>query len=216
MKTPALIASILSILSTSTPSVAAMPINGWYSGVFGGYAYVPSNVDKTTFGITRSNTTYQSGYDAGASLGFKSNPLRYEGEMTYLKANISDFKVNHTKAINPTGYSNAAVGLANVYYDFLGLSTPLQPFLGAGIGYAWVQSKLNNTGPISPASFTGANSVLAYQATGGLTYNFAENYALNLGYRYIGTTHASELGQLFQAHLANIGAVYRFDGKSYS
>ena len=216
MKIPQMTASLLSFLIIATPSIAATPINGWYTGAFGGYAYVPGNVDTTSLGLTHSNSTYQAGYDAGASLGFKSNPLRYEGEVTYLKANVSDFKINQTRALNPTGYSNAAVGLANVYYDFLGLATPLQPYLGAGIGYAWVQSKLNNTGPFSATHFSASNNVVAYQATGGLTYNFAENYALNLGYRYIGTTHASELGQLFQAHLANIGAVYRFDGKRYS
>ena len=216
MKTAAFIALLLPTLYTSTPVFSATPINGWYAGAFGGYAYVPGNVNTTTLGITRSNTTYHSGYDAGASLGFKSNPLRYEGEMTYLKANVDQFKVNRVRATNPVGYSNAAVGLANVYYDFLGMSTPLQPYLGAGIGYAWVQTQLNNTGPLTAAHFTGSNNVLAYLATGGVTYNFAENYALNVGYRYIGTTHASELGQQFQAHLANIGAVYRFDGKSYS
>lgn len=206
---------LFSLWLTANPSIAATPINGWYSSAFGGYAYLPGNVNTTTLGNTRSNVRYQSGYDAGASLGFKSNPLRYEGEMTYIKANVDGFKINHTTATNPSGYSNAAFGLANVYYDFLGLKTPLQPYLGAGIGYGFVQSKLNNTGPISASNFSGSNSVFAYQAAGGVTYNFAENYALNLGYRYIGTTHASELGQLFQAHLANIGAVYRFDGKSY-
>ena len=216
MKITPYTAFILPLLFIATPNFAATPINGWYTGAFGGYAYVPGNMNKSTQGITRSNATYHSGYDAGASLGFKSNPLRYEGEMTYLKANVDQFKLNQTRATNPTGYSNAAVGLANVYYDFLGLTAPLQPYLGAGIGYAWVQNKLSSSNPISAASFTGSNSVLAYQATGGLTYNFAENYALNLGYRYIGTANASELGQLFQAHLANIGAVYRFDGKSYS
>ncbi|HBI21923.1 MAG TPA: porin family protein [Legionella sp.] len=216
MKTASFVTLLLPTLFFSTPGFSATPINGWYTGAFGGYANVPGNVNKTTLGITRSNTTYHSGYDAGASLGFKSNPLRYEGEMTYLKANVDQFKINHVRAVSPIGYSNAAVGLANVYYDFLGLTTPLQPYLGAGIGYAWVQTQLNNAGPITAAHFTGSNSVFAYQATGGVTYNFAENYALNLGYRYIGTAHASELGQLFQAHLANIGAVYRFDGKSYS
>ena len=203
-------------LLTTTVATAATPIDGWYGSAFGGYAWVPSNVNTTSLGFTRSNTAYQSGFDAGGSLGFKSNPMRYEGELTYIKAITSRFNVNGIRQTNPSGYSTAALGLANVYYDFPGITMPIQPFLGAGLGYAWVQSKLDSTGPFGVTSFSAANSVLAYQATGGLTYNFAENYALSLGYRYVATTHATDLGQMFQAHLANLGATYRFDGKKYS
>ena len=200
---------------TASFATAATPIDGWYSSAFGGYAWVPGNMNATNHGFTRSNLGYQSGFDAGGSVGFKSNPMRYEGELTYLRANLSHFDVNGIRQTDPTGYTNAALGLANVYYDFPGLISPVQPFLGAGIGYAWVQNKLNSTGPFSLTSFSNANSVFAYQATGGLTYNFAENYALSLGYRYVATTNISEMGQMFQAHLANVGAVYRFDGNNY-
>jgi opacity protein-like surface antigen len=199
-----------------TSSFAAVPIDGWYTGAFGGYAYLPNNIDKTSWGITRSNADYQSGYNAGGALGFKSNPMRYEGELTYLKANINHFDINHLRAFDPNGYSNALLGLANIYYDFIGITTPLQPFLGAGIGYGWVQNRLDSSIPYTNNRFNASNSVFAYQATGGLTYNFAENYALSLGYRYVATTHVADLGQMFQAHLANIGATYRFDGKKYA
>lgn len=211
MKKIILAASLLTTLSAS----AATPIDGWYTSAFGGYAYLPGNLDVVKQGIRYDKTNFQSGFDAGLNLGFKSNPMRYEGELSYLKANINNFNVNNALQFNPTGYSNAVLGLANVYYDFTGITESLQPFLGAGIGYAWVQDKLNGTGPFGPSHFDASNSAFAYQATGGLTYNFAENYALSLGYRYIGTTHVADLGQMFQAHLANLGAVYRFDGNNY-
>ncbi len=212
MKRFALLATALFSASITN---AAVPIDGWYSSAFGGYAWVPGNIDATHLSLTRQHASYQSGFDAGGSLGFKSNPMRYEGELTYVRANLNRFDVNGIRQTNPTGYTNAALGLANVYYDFPGLITPLQPFLGAGIGYAWVQSKLDSTGPFGLTSFSNANSVFAYQATGGLTYNFAENYALSLGYRYVATTNVSDMGQMFQVHLANLGATYRFDGKNY-
>lgn len=211
------IALITAALLTTLSAHAATPINGWYSSAFGGYTYVPGNIGNTTqFGLTRSDTSFQSGFDAGLSLGFKSNPLRYEGELTYLKANLNQFNVNGVRQTNPSGYTNAGLGLANVYYDFPGVAMALQPYLGAGIGYAWVQNKLDSTGPLGATSLSNSNSVFAYQATGGLTYNFAENYALSLGYRYVATTNIAELGQMFQAHIANLGAVYRFDGKNYT
>ena len=64
-------------------------------------------------------------------------------------------------------------------------------------------------------TYDATNSVVAYQATGGLTYNFAEAYALNVGYRYVATGHVGNFGRNFQSHLANVGAVYRFDGNIY-
>lgn len=207
--------AIVALLSAASAS-AATPINGWYSSAFGGYTYVPGNIGNVTnLGLTRSDTSFKPGFDAGGSLGFKSNPMRYEGELTYLKSNLDHFNVNGVRQTSPLGYTSAALGLANVYYDFPGITMDIQPFLGAGIGYAWVQNKLNSTGPYGSTSFSNSNSAFAYQATGGLTYNFAENYALSLGYRYVATTNISELGQMYQAHIANLGAVYRFDGNNY-
>ena len=141
--------------------------------------------------------------------------MRYAGEFTYIKSNITKFTLNDIQQTGVNGYDQVLLGLANIYYDWPGLNTTLQPFLGGGIGYAWVQAQLDSSGPFGATNFTGSNSVFAYQATGGLTYNFAENYALSLGYRYIATTRTPEIGHSVQAHLANLGAVYRFDGRRY-
>ena len=195
--------------------LAAAPIDGPYSQVFGGYAYVPDNIGVTQWGLTRSNANQLSGFDAGGNLGFKSNLMRYEGEFTYLQSKTNQFTINDIPQTGVSGYDQVVLGLANIYYDWPGLTTTLQPFLGGGIGYAWVQAKLDSTGPFGVTHFSGSNSVFAYQATGGLTYNFAENYAFSLGYRYIATPNAPELGHSVQAHLANLGAVYRFDGRRY-
>jgi len=194
---------------------AATPIDGWYSSAFGGYAYLPNNLNKTTLNFNRTHASYQSGFDAGGNFGFKSNPMRYEGEVTFLKATLSGFDVNRVRQTQVSGFNDALLGMANVYYDFPGCSTLLQPFLGAGIGYAWIKTNMKSAGPLIPTTFDTSNSAFAYQATGGLTYNFSENYALNLGYRYVATTHISDLGQIVQAHLANVGATYRFDGNNY-
>ena len=204
---------IAGILSQAT--FAAAPIDGPYSQLFGGYAYVPNNIEVTKWGLTRANSNQLAGFDAGGNLGFKSNLMRYEGEFTYIKANSNKFTINNIAQTGVSGYNQVLLGLANVYYDWPTLSTTLQPFLGAGIGYAWVQAKLDSSGPFGMTNFNASNSVFAYQATGGLTYNFADNYAFSLGYRYIATPNATELGHSVQAHLANLGAIYRFDGRSY-
>lgn len=197
-------------------SHAATPIDGWYAGLFGGYAYLPNNINKNIDGATFNNGDYKSGYNAGGSLGFKSNPMRYEGQLTYINANIKGYQVNDISQTGITGYNNAIFALANVYYDFRN-SVPagIQPFLGLGIGYGWLNAHLNSTGPTVATQYRENGSSFAYQGTAGLNYNFAETYGLNLSYRYIATANSDVLGKIFQAHLANLGVVYRFDGVKY-
>jgi opacity protein-like surface antigen len=199
------------------PSLAfsAVPIDGWYGSVFGGYAYLPDNIRILQPGAMRTNADYQSGFNAGGNVGYKSNPMRYEGELTYFQADLNRFYVNNLPQIGVTGYNNGILAMANVYYDFLSPVEPLQPFLGVGIGYAFIQAKLNSTGSFGATTYSEHDSVFAYQGTAGLTYNFAENYALSLSYRYLATTNVPCLGKIFQANFANVGATYRFDGDRY-
>lgn len=204
----------VAILVASTCN-AATAIDGWYSSAFGGYAYIPNNINRTFSGIKFTDALYRNGWDAGGSFGYKSNPMRYEGEVTYLTSNLKQFKANRVKLNYIHGYTNGVLALANIYYDFAGVLDCLQPFIGVGIGYGWVKAHAASKISAQLPSFTANDSVFTYQATTGITYNFAENYAFNLGYRYIITTRASALGQSYQAHLANVGAVYRFDGNNY-
>ena len=198
-----------------TTAHAATPIDGWYLGLFGGYTYVPSNLNQLQDGLIRTNASYNAGYDVGGSVGYKSTPMRYEGELTYLNANVDKFNINGIRQTVVSGYNSAFFTMANVYYDAPNLLDMLQPFVGLGIGYGWVSTQFNSAGPYYPSTNGNSNNAFSYQVTGGLTYNFSENYALNLGYRYIGTTHIDALNNTFDAQMASLGAVYRFDIANY-
>ncbi|CEK10194.1 outer membrane protein [Legionella hackeliae] len=206
---------------------AAIPIDGWYGSVFGGYTYIPDNVTNTTYysyypiGYLRAHPSYNGGWNGGGRIGYQSMPLRYEAEITYVYANLSGFKINNIHQLGVEGETTGTFGMANVYYDFPEMVPCIAPFLGVGIGYGYVTARLNSSGPLVLAGgpvatrFKIDDGVFAYQGTAGFTYNFAENYAVNLAYRYIGTERADEFGKVFQAHLASVGAIYRFDGASY-
>lgn len=208
--------TFLAILMRSAIAVAAVPIDGLYTEIFGGYAYIPSNVNQSYYGYNVNSPSYQGGYEAGGGIGYKSNPMRYEAEVTYLKANIRNFYLNYAQQTKPTGFSQAVLGFANIYLDIPLLDPILQPYFGGGIGYGWLQGTLNSTGPLIPVAFRAENSTFAYQGVAGITFNFSENYALLLSYRYVGTANSlSSFGKVFQVQMANAGAVYRFDGKKY-
>lgn len=203
-------------LFASGISVAATPVDGWYAAGFGGYSYLPGNVYNTTAGLLRENTAYRGGYNAGGSFGFKSNPFRYEGEITYIHANLKHFSINYVPQSGYWGGSSALTAMANIYYDFPEMVPCIEPYLGIGLGYAYVEARLNNdAGPAGATSFKASDNVFAYQGMAGVTYNFAENYAATLGYKYLATGKADQLGKIFQAHVASAGVVYRFDESSY-
>jgi opacity protein-like surface antigen len=203
------------MLLMSPITQAATPIDGWYSSLFVGYAYLPDNVNTTHLGNTYSNMNYQPGYLAGGSLGYKSNPLRYEAELTYLNATIDQFSMNLIPQTQSSGYNNGVLGMANVYYDFQGLIPCLQPYLGFGIGYAWINIPIHNLSPTAPPNFKITTSAFAYQGMIGVTYNFSESYAANIGYQYLATPRVFDLGHTFQASLAKVGLTYRFDNAKY-
>ena len=194
---------------------AAAPIDGWYSSVFGGYTYIPGNVENYTFGYFLNNSSFNKGYNAGARVGFQSNPIRYEAEYTYLHANAKAFQFNNIQQDYVYGYTTANMIMANVYYDTPEILPAIAPFLGLGIGYAYVQERLNSIGPVINTFFSMDNGSFAYQGTIGLTYNFATNYSVNLAYRYVATSSSDVFGNIFQAHIANAGVVYRFDNGNY-
>lgn len=202
-------------LLISGASVAAVPINGWYSSVFGGIAYIPNDLDVITVGHYRSGASYQPGYNAGGRIGFQSYPLRYEAEFTYVSADLKKFSIDSIRQRYVTGKTTAAAGMANVYYDFPDMVPAISPFLGVGIGYAMVDGTFNSRNAFRSTHYKASESAFAYQGTAGITYNFSESYAINIAYRYLATDKIHDLGKVFQANLGTVGVVYRFDEATY-
>ena len=192
-------------------SFANVAIDGWYSNAFGGYAYIPDNINQNFGSYYINNTNYNSGYTIGARLGYKSNPLRYEGEFSYINAQMKYFKINYAEPVNKTGITNTFAAMANVYYDFPGLTPSIEPFLGIGLGFANVNTHFESYAPGILLDVNKSNTQFAYQGTIGLSYNFAENFSLDAAYRYFRTTQIDNLGDSFQAHLITGGVTYRFD-----
>lgn len=208
---------VLSTLILASGMASAKPaIDGWYSNVFGGFNQLPGSISTSGSGVYWDHARYHFGYDVGGSIGYKSNPLRYEAQFTYMDSETKRFSVNGFEPSLMAGESTASLLMANVYYDFPDMVPGIAPYIGGGIGYAYVTTRLGaGAGSYYFYGLDVHDSVFAYQGTAGLTYNFAENYAINIDYRYVGTSNVSSFGKIFQANLAEVGATYRFDGGHY-
>lgn len=194
---------------------ASTTVNGWYASGFGGYTYSPSNVERLYYGFLLSDVHYRWGYNAGGGVGYQSNTIRYELQYTYLYVDTNQYSVNYKKALDIDGGTKANILMANLYYDFPEVLTQTSPFLGVGIGYAFTHATLNSTSRFKKPHFNIDQNSFAYQGTAGLTYNFRKNFAVNAAYRYTATTEKSNWGKNLQAHMGNVGVVYRFDINSY-
>ena len=194
---------------------ASTPIDGLYGSVFGGYTYIVNNISRVNAAVLRDSVAYNDGFNGGIRFGYQGYPLRYEAEYTYIQGKTSNFNVNNLRQVGVTGDTVSNLIMGNVYYDTPEMLPCIMPFLGVGIGYANVSATLNSTGPNGITRFKASDGLFAYQVITGLTYNFAENWAANLGYRYVATDSSDTLGKLAQYHIASAGVVYRFDEANY-
>jgi len=127
---------------------------------------------------------FDDGYGAGVALGMKlPNQFRVEGEAFWQENDIESGRLGPVQ-LSALGGLNGDVGvwgaMINGYYDFL--EGPLVPFVGLGVGYAQVDAKVN-LGNISVIDDD--DTVLAYQAILGVSYDFMPNLAGVLAYRYM-------------------------------
>lgn len=200
IKTIKITASAL-LLLISLPLVAATQ-DGSYLTVFGGFASVPDNVANKNFG----RVDYHSGYDIGTALGYQSGPLRYEGEINYIRAKVRQFRFSNVTALKPDGNTRSLAAMANIFYDFTNADDIIVPFLGAGVGFARVKARLNSQ---NTPVFSESSLELAYQGMAGVNFNVGENTTITASYRYFTSAHSDDLNKRFQTHMGNIGIIYR-------
>jgi len=203
--------TLISLFCSS--AMAATPIDGLYYGAFGGGALLPPNIDVYYRDALVNHSRYNAGYDAGGNIGYKTTFWRYEAEVSYFNVPIQRLAVDGYSDPNPKGYNQGVLPFVNLYLDLPYKPIRLiQPYIGAGIGWAWVHTNILND---QNFKFDNTNYAFAYQGIVGLSYHFAENYSIFFSYRYVATSKLNGTGGIFQASLLNGGAIYRFDGCEY-
>jgi opacity protein-like surface antigen len=184
--------------------------NGFYLLGQGGFQWLPK-LEGTTGNALFTNdftTKIDSGYAFGGALGYRfSWGGRFEGEVSYGRNGISDFRLPPadvpplTAAID--GHFTALTIMGNALYQFE-LLPGLRPYLGGGAGAAQARMRVNLNLPPNLASIVGVSSlryvddrkwVFAWQAIAGAEYSVTERLALGVRYRLLGLP-----GIRFRAH----------------
>jgi outer membrane protein OmpA-like peptidoglycan-associated protein len=208
--------ALLAATVLATPIAAsAQPVTGLYVGLGAGVNIMAQEDIKNLFSPTFGGTGFAAtGHTKGGNVGFAGvvsvgwgfgNGLRAEVEGNYRDNHLDSFggtAVGFNGGTNEQKYG----GMANVLYDFNGLTPWFVPYLGVGVGWEGISEKwhANNTFPVATAAGRfpvgaigvagGPNtqSSFAYQAIVGAAVPLpmiTPGLAFTAEYRFMGTTN---------------------------
>lgn len=152
------------------------------------------DVDNLVGDVDRDTGYYTSlagGYDYGA--------LRGELELGWANADTTG-----------DGDVRSVLGMANLYYDFI-TPSKFTPWVGAGVGAAWVDVDANVGGTVGRIDDDSVE--FAWQLMAGVDYSVNRNWDVYGGYRYLRIS-SPDVGTVelenFEDHIIQAGVRYRF------
>jgi len=168
------------VLLMSTPAFASSEGNRWYISTTGDLVFRMKDMIGFEGGSLKID--YKTGYGASLAIGRTINCWRAEIEAAYRKNNVKNLTGTNNNGTSitvpgtPIDYTSNFALMANLYYDFY-VAPCFSIYLGGGIG-----------GSVAKAPYTSHQILFAWQAMGGIAYDFTCNFALTLGYRFFATT----------------------------
>jgi OOP family OmpA-OmpF porin len=197
---------ILAVLLLFPTIASAQAVTGPYISGAAGVNF--ADALDAAHGLTKINSDPGPLGIAALGWGF-GNGLRAEVEGSYRNNGVNGIStLRNDGALDPLSGSGGNVGTAavmtNLFYDFQIPNTPfgIQPYIGAGVGYAW--SQFNNVGGAGLGTFLfpgnnrfiapdtvkfGSGDAFAYQAIAGVALPLASIPGLKatMEYRFFGT-----------------------------
>lgn len=172
------VATVASVLGLGMigSSAFATSTEGFYLGLQAGSNKLKDTEAQQTTG------EMDNGYKAAGVLGYDFGYFRAEAEVSYRTNDIDRISYRNL-ATEAGGDVSSTSFMLNGYLDFEN-STPFTPYIGAGIGYNYVDfDGYLNYSNVS-VKFDNTDNVLAYQLMAGISWNILESLALELSYNY--------------------------------
>ncbi|WCR57843.1 acyloxyacyl hydrolase [Wolbachia endosymbiont of Ctenocephalides felis wCfeJ] len=135
---------------------------------------------------------YKASFMAGgAAFGYKMDDIRVDVEGLYSQLKKNEIS-GTAKAGNTAIADDLSVmsGLVNVYYDVAIEDMPITPYVGVGVGAAYLSNPLK-----SPVGDQKHGFGFAYQAKAGISYDVTPEIKLFAGARYFGSYGANFDGE---------------------
>ena len=212
----------------------ALATNTASAGNAYGVAYVGlrSSYVWTDDGETRSNPatglydydeTYEDGYAAGVEIGWViANDFRLGLEGEFRHADLSGVTIVRDDSLAPVlpllppppypvgtvvnagGDAQIGSAMVNLFYDFNMIDPTFVPFIGAGLGGAYIDYAIDD--PNSTVSFQGKDTTwaFAYQFMAGIAFPIADGMTMSVGYKYFRTQDFTYVNSFSESMQTNI------------
>ena len=203
-------------LSASAVSAQGFAASDFYLKGFGGATWLQDQsgaVKDGGFKLGTGKANYDTGYTLGVAVGYDFAPnWAMELEYGYRKADTTT-RIDGAVGDKFGGSTNSNAVMLNALYKFnpMGATGAVQPYLGGGLGWANMESKISGIG-----SFKRDNA-LAWQLIGGVGYAVSPDWTLLGEIRYFATDSGTLSGPgslSWDAKLETfdllVGAAYNF------
>ena len=180
----------------------------------GGHAGAVFLDDSTISDPTGSaDIKFDTGYGLGVVGGYDYGTWRLEGEFTY-RVNDHD-QISLLGVTGPLGGDTSSMALMlNAYYDFRMVSPTIVPYIGGGIGGAFVSVDASVGGL---QLIDDDDLVFAYQVAAGVGFAVNKQVTIDLGYKYFATADPSfdlsgggSVDGEYKSHNVFLGVRYNF------
>jgi opacity protein-like surface antigen len=165
------------------------------------------DTDLTENNMSRE-VTFDSGFGFGGGGGYDFDFMRAEAEIVYRRNNVNKVSTVEYGTVSGSGDMSSLCFMVNGFYDFKN-TTFLTPYIGAGIGVAYVD--MNDVSAETIQISGDGDTVFAYQAEIGFNNVINETMSFDLGYRYFATTDPSFGGGDAEYKSHNILIRFRYD-----
>ena len=168
-------------------SAASASAQTLYFGAEAGWTLLQDQTSQAA-GLPTATSSFDSGFAAGARIGYEQGPWRFEEEYVYRRNGLNGISVAGIDVPGASGNRQAHAFMTNLLYEF-DVGWPVKPHIGAGVGAVYLIDQA--AAPGFGRFFDGSDWQLGYQAIGGVRYNVTPSLAVDLDYRYFATTKAT-------------------------
>lgn len=168
-------------------SVTSARAQTLYIGGEGGWTVLQNQTSRGA-GLPDPKSRFDSGFAAGARVGYEMGPWRFEEEYVYRRNGLNRISAAGFNVSGVSGNRQSHAFMTNLLYD-VDLGWPVTPHVGAGIGAVKIIDRA--AAPGFGRFFDDSDWRFGYQAIGGIRYKLTPNVAVDLDYRYFATTKAT-------------------------
>jgi opacity protein-like surface antigen len=164
---------------------SAQAADDWYLGVSVGPLW------RDTVSDEAGTAEFETGFSAGAFLGYRIKSFRVEGEYSYFDNGLATLEPlprwGIPKQDDAYGHVDADLLFLNAYYDFK-LKSRFTPYIGGGLGgrnvsiHGLSSELLRTNGILDTAD---SEWTFAYQVKAGVGITLTPRAELIVGYRYV-------------------------------